>query len=138
MSGPTTFLIFEGGELEDNAYLLQDERPWNGRDACAKSALVSLSLNIAGGLRMGQPLAAVEAIIGKPSLQIGNQVWFFFERWTPRSKKALAEMHLREAQMDDDEFLKRFRYAKEGISVLTRFKDSHLFYVAVSHSAIEE
>lgn len=133
---PNTFLIFEGGELIDSAYLFQDERSWNGRDACTKSVLVSPRLKIAGGLRLGQSLSAMEAVIGKPSRRIGNEALFLFERWTPRSKEELEKIHLHQAQMEDDEFLKRFRYSKVSISVLTRFRNSQLVYVVVSQSDV--
>jgi hypothetical protein len=78
VNDPRIHLIFERGEVTDSFYLFADGPDWSGSNLCLKSNLLTESVSVASGLRLGQTPAEVRAILGSPSVVAGNKVIYSF------------------------------------------------------------
>jgi hypothetical protein len=75
----TVHLIFEQGEVDQSFRLFESTRDWNGSNYCEPSKLVTSSLSTLSGLRLGLSRAEVEAVLGKPEAENGDEVIYVSE-----------------------------------------------------------
>jgi hypothetical protein len=72
-------LIFEKGEIESVAYLIDGGPNWPESYKCVVSKKVSEKLATASGLHLGMTAAEVEKILGKPCVESNDSIEYAFD-----------------------------------------------------------
>lgn len=128
------FLIFEQGEVDFTFYLFSDSRPWNGRDRCTPSPLVSYALTTPLGVHLGQSPAQVVAILGKPSARHRDELTYSLHARKKNSAEDLQIARKNNPEMSDADFHSNFDFYELGVGIDARFTTSKLTYLSVSKS----
>jgi hypothetical protein len=124
-SDAKTRLIFERGEAGEAFYLIGSGPDWNGSKRCVDSALVTETLAVANGLRLGLAPPEVEHILGDPSANTsGKSEWL----WNGQFPLTLAELQrIRQREPDvavKDEQVKSMKHNLSAVIEVT-YTDGH-------------
>ncbi len=125
-------LIFEAGEVGDSFYLFIGGATWKGSELCVRSNLVTDTLSVTSGLRLGQAPAQVMAILGKPNVFVGNKMVYSYEVQKITSPKDLDELRQQHPELGDTELRRNYEFYSLVIYIEARFAQSKLSYLAVS------
>ena len=129
-----SYLVFEKGEITTSFYLLSSASKWNGSTHCAKSNLITNDLHTRSGLRLGQSISEVAAILGKPNLANEDRLFYsrvVQKRTSPESLKAFRRQY---PEMPEKDFHDNYDYYSLSVYIEAGFIDSKLSYLAVSRS----
>jgi hypothetical protein len=129
-------LVFESGEVSYWFYLFAYGPNWKGSDLCLKSNLVTKSLSVASGLRLGQTPAEVKAILGKPSAIIGNKIIYSFEVEKKTSAGDFEKLRQQHPSLSEEELHRNYESYSLGVYIEARFAQSKLNYLAVSKTEV--
>jgi hypothetical protein len=129
-----TYLIFEKGEVNNAFYLFSVGPDWKGSELCRESNLITTSLATASGLRLGQTIAQVRAILGKPGLAADDRIVYSldFEKKTPDTD--FESLRKQNPQLSQEELHRGYDYYTLGVYVEARFLSSKLVYLAISRT----
>lgn len=133
---PRIYLIFERGEVTDSFYFFAGGANWNGSNLCTKSHLVTPSVSVASGLRLGQTLSEVRAILGKPSAVFGNKTLYSFAVEKKTSQKDFDKLRKAHPEANEEELHRDYDVYSLQLDIQARFKASKLIYLAVSETAV--
>ena len=128
------YLIFETGEVDFDMYLFVGGKPWNGSEYCVVSPLVTSTLGMSSGLRLGLPRAEVKAILGAPSRKTKNEWEYTFSVKKKLPPGQLRDLRKANPEMSDEEFYKNYSTYDSGGGVLVRFENGKVVYLSVSRS----
>lgn len=129
-------LVFETGEVSNWFYLFADGPDWSGSDLCVRSRLVTESLPVASGLRLGQTPAEVKAILGKPSAVIGNKIIYSFALEKKTSSTDFDKLRQQHPELSEEDLHRNYEYYSLGAYIEVRFVQSKLSYLAVSKTEV--
>jgi len=127
-------LIFEQGEVDFSFYLFEGGPSWDGSDRCLVSSKISRNVVTGAGLRLGQTRGQVIAILGKPTIEGKNTLTYSFSVRKKTSPEDLKQAQRYHPELDDKDLLKEFGFYDLNASVIAKFKEGHLTYLAVSKS----
>jgi hypothetical protein len=125
-------LIFEQGEVNEVLYLFEGGPDWKGRDQCLKSSLVTKSLSVASGLRLGLTPAEVKAILGKPSTATANELIYSFSVQEKSSAADLKRARQAYPGLSEEELQRNYGFYSLGVYIEARFASGKLTYLAIS------
>ena len=126
-------LIFEQGEVDFLFYLFEGGRSWDGSDRCLVSRKISRNVVTGAGLHLGQTRGQVIAILGKPTIESKNTLTYSFSV-SRKSSLDLKQARRYHPGLNDKDLLKEFGFYDLNASVIARFEQGHLTYLAVSKS----
>lgn len=133
---PRVHLIFEQ-EREGSGfsfYLFEDGPQWDGDSSCLRSPRVSMNLQTASGLRLGESEPSVEAILGKPSKAFKNTLTYLYEIRKKTPPAELEKLRRRYPKFTEREFRDSFDFYFVDAYIEARFTSSGLNYLAVTKS----
>jgi hypothetical protein len=125
-------LIFEQGEVDYTFYLFASGPSWEGADRCVESNAISRQLATASGIRLGQTPDQVIALLGKPTKRRDDELVYFSSVTKKTSPEDLKEARQQNPEMNDKDFEESYGHYNLGASIVAKFKDSRLTYLAVS------
>lgn len=131
-----TYLIFEVGEVNLAFYVFTGGPAWNGRDHCARSAVVTPALRTASGLHLGQTKAEVEAILGAPTLAQKDKLVYVAMLQKRSSPAELARLRKQNLNMSDKDFHENYDFYTLSTYIEVRFSEAGAKYIAVSKSEV--
>jgi len=129
-----TYLIFEKGEVNESFYLFRGGPDWKGSELCTASNLVTTNLSTASGLRLGQTVAQVRAILGKSGLVVDGKLMYSLEAEKITPAEDFEGLRKRNPQLSEDELHRNYDYYMRSVYVEARFASGKLFYLAISKS----
>ncbi len=130
---PNTYLIFETGEVNYAFYLFQG-KPWKGSDNCQQTDLVSSKLSTGSGVHLGQSPADAMAILGKPSRQRADGLVYLLSARMKNTPANLQKIRKQHPEMSEKEINDNFGVYDLTATVVLKFTDSKLTYIAISKS----
>jgi hypothetical protein len=133
-TGEKVYLIFEQGEVAFSFYLFAGGADWGGSNQCASTKFVSSSLATASGLHLGQTPAEVRSILGKPSTDRKNELFYSFMVEKKNSAKDIEEEKKNNPSMSEKEIHENYDTYSLGVSIDAKFQDNKLVYLAVLKS----
>jgi hypothetical protein len=130
------YLIFETGEVELSLYLFAEGAPWDARDRCAKSDLVSPKLQTDSGLRLGQTRSEIRAILGKPSFSSSDRLiyWNMAQKKTP--EESLKRFRKQDTNMTDKDFHDSYDFYTLSTYIEVRFTGQKATYFGILKSEV--
>ena len=130
---PKTYLVFETGEV-NFAYHLFQGPAWKGSENCLATELVDGKTSTATGLRLGQSMRQVVAILGKPSKRRERELVYVLGTRNKNSAEALQKARKAYPRMTEKEINSNFSFYDLSVCIILKFKDSRLSYLAMSKS----
>ncbi len=127
-------LVFEKGEVTESFYLFEGGPGWKGSELCVRSNLVTKSLAVASGLRLGQKPAEIRAILGKPSAVTGTKLIYSFSVQKKSSAADFENLKPRYPELSEEELHRNYEFYTLGVYVEGRFSDEKLTYLSVTKS----
>jgi len=134
LGGRKTYLIFEKSEVNDAVYLFSGGPDWKGSDLCSESNLVTKDVSTASGLQLGQTIAQVRAILGKPSSAGTDKLIFFLVVEKKSSAADLEKLKRQNPGISHDELHRNYDSYVLGVYIEGRFVSGKLTYLAISNT----
>jgi hypothetical protein len=130
--GEKVHLIFEQGEVDYGFYLFVGGADWYGSNRCATSKLVSPSVSTKSGLHLGQSPSEVVAILGKPSLRRGDELFYSLHATKKNSAEDMKKIKQWHPEMTDQGIQESYGVYDLSESFHAKFVDSKMTYLYVS------
>ena len=127
-----TYLVFEKGEVNDAFYMFDVGPDWKGSELCTESNLVTTNLSTASGLHLGQTIAQVKAILGKPGFVAEDKIIYSLGVEKKTSATDFENLRQRNPQLSQDELHRNFEFYTVGVYIEARFLSGKLVYLAIS------
>lgn len=127
-----TYLIFEKGEVNDAFYLFTGGPDWDSSDRCTSSSLITSDLSTSSGLHLGQNIAQVRAVLGKPSFASKDKVIYCAMVEKKTSAADFENLRRRNPGLSEDELSRNYEYYTLDAYVEARFVKDRLVYLAIS------
>jgi hypothetical protein len=116
----------------DAFYVFNIGPNWKGTELCTESNLVTTSLSTASGLHLGQTIAQVAAILGKPSVTTGDKIIYSLGTAKRTSAADFETQRQRNPQLSQEELHRSYEFYTLGVYVDARFVGGKLVYLAIS------
>ena len=129
------YLIFETGEVNDAFYLFRGGTPWNGKDECSATKVVSSGLSTASGLHLGLTPSQVIAILGRPTNRRKGELGYAVHTRKKTPAAELNEWRKQQPQMSDKEFKVNYEFYDLSVGIVLKFVNSKLTYISISKLA---
>jgi hypothetical protein len=129
--GEKVHLVFEQGEVDYGFYLFTGGADWYGSHRCATSKLVSPNVSTRSGLHLGQSPSEVVAILGKPSLRRGDELFYSLHATKKSSAEDMKKIKQWHPEMTGQDIQESYGVYDLGESLHAKFVDSKMTYLSV-------
>ena len=129
---PATYMIAEEGEVNSAFYLFNEGAPWNGRELCKRSELVSGSIGTDSGVHLGQSPEQVTTILGRPSRRSQSEIIYFLSTKKETPPDAAARCRAQHPEQSPEELHEDCDVYDLTVYIRARFVHARLVYLGVS------